>query len=552
MIRYFCLICGLAWSLMGSAQENAQASFRSPFDFPLLLSANFGELRPNHFHNGLDIKTEGVVGKQIYSVAEGYVSRVLVMRSGYGQAVFVTHPNGYTSVYGHVMAFAPKIKKLVREYQYRNETFECDVRFDENQLPVKAGEMIALSGNEGSSAGPHLHLELRRNDNGDYVDPMPFFKHYLKDTKAPVASCVAFYPVAGKGVIEGSARKRIVGIGSLGQKISAWGTVYTGISAKDYMDGTSNFYGVHSVSLYVDSVLVFRSKTDEVSSDENRMINGFTDYEELMTTRRLIMRSHKLPGNNLRLLHTDANRGLVHIDRERDYHFTYVLEDNFGNRRSYRFTVTGKRQPIPAYSPNGTTLHWDRLNIVQEPGMEFVLPKGMLYADAELTTQVKRDTSGVSYTYTLDAGKTPLHSYCDLSIGVKHQPVTDTSKYYIAQKTGKGWTFAGGTYKDGWVKTQIRSLGTYRVQTDTVPPVVTPVGQAAWRTNRNIRFRVTDDRSGINIYKVYIDGKFVLFGLKGSTLVIQDPERVTKGVPHTIEVTVTDGCGNTTRKQYKL
>lgn len=104
------------------------------------------------------------------------------------------------------------------------------------------------------------------------------------------------------------------------------------------------FYGVHSVTLYVDSVKVFNSTTDEVSADENRMINGFTDYDELMRTRRLIMRSYKLPGNRLRLIETGSDRGLVTIDEERDYHFCYVLEDNFGNKRKYRFTVRGKNR----------------------------------------------------------------------------------------------------------------------------------------------------------------------------------------------------------------
>ena len=534
-------------------QDATQVSFRSPFDFPLKLSANFGELRPNHFHNGLDIKTEGVVGKKIYSVADGYVSRILVLHGGYGQALFVTHPNGYTSVYGHVLDFAPKIKKALRDYQYRHETFVCDVRFAKGQLPVKTGEVIALSGNEGASAGPHLHFELRRNDNGDYVNPMPFFKHFLKDTKPPVASLVGFYPVSGKGVIEGSSSKRIVNVSALGKKFSAWGTIYTGISARDYMNETSNFYGVHSVTLYVDSVKVFQSKTDEVSANENRMINGFTDYEELMNTRRLIMRSHKLPGNNLRLLHTDENRGLIQINKEKDYHFKYVLTDDFGNTRTYRFIVRGKKQPIPAgHQSGGTLLRWNSVNVIQEPGMELVIPKGMLYDDVALHTHVKRDTGDVSYTYTTNAGQTPIHGYCSLSIGLRQKPVADTTKYYIAQKLGKGKTSLGGVYGNGWVKTKTRSFGTFSVETDTLPPTITPVGQTSWRINRNIRFRISDGQTGIKTYKVYVDGKFVLFGLKRGLLVIQDPERIKKGVAHRIDVTVSDGCGNITKKQYKM
>lgn len=543
----------LAGVLSGQAQNVTDNYFRSPFDFPILLSANFGELRPNHFHNGLDIKTQGVTGKPIYCIADGYVSRVAVLHGGYGQALYITHPNGLTSVYGHVVSFAKNIQAYVRQYQYAHETFTCDLKFQPGQFPVKKGDIIALSGNEGASAGPHLHLELRQTETGEYIDPMPYFKRYLKDRKAPVANLIGIYPIQGEGVVNGSTQKKLLNVNALRQPIHAWGKIYTGISAKDYMDGTSNFYGVHSVTLYVDSVQVFNSTTDRVLPDENRMINGFTDYDELTRTRRLIMRSYKLPGNRLRLLRTDENRGAVDIHEERDYHFRYVLEDNFGNRRTYAFTIKGKRQDIPAYKPEADEmLYWNRTNVIQQPGMELVVPRYYVYDNVPLHTRVKGDSSHIAFDYVLDAGRTPIHSYCDLSIGLRHKPVADTTKYYIVQKAGKWRSSMGGKYENGWVKTRIRSLGTFSVDVDTVAPKITPVGQGGWRSNRQIRFRISDAESGIGTYKVYIDGKFVLFGLKKGILVIQDPEKVKKGVPHKAEVTVTDQCGNTARKEYKF
>ena len=543
----------LGGMLSAQAQHVQESKFCSPFDFPILLSANFGELRPNHFHNGLDIKTQGVTGKPIHCIADGYVSRVAVLHGGYGQAIYVTHPNGLTSVYGHVISFAKNIQAYVRQYQYAHETFVCDLKFQPGQFPVKKGDIIALSGNEGASAGPHLHLELRRTETGEYIDPMPYFKHLLKDSKAPVGSLIGIYPIQGKGVVNGSSHKKLLAIGNLKQPIHAWGEIYTGISAKDYMDGTSNFYGVHSVTLYVDSVQVFNSTTDKVLPDENRMINGFTDYEELTRTRRLIMRSYKLPGNRLRLLHTNENRGAVTIDEERDYHFRYVLEDNFGNRRTYQFIVKGKRQDIPEYKPEANEmLYWNQTNVIQKPGMELVVPRYHVYEDVPLRTDMRGDSSRIAFDYILDAGRTPIHSYCDLSIGLRHMPVADTTKYYIVQKAGKWRSSMGGKYANGWIKTRVRSLGTFSVDVDTIAPQITPIGQGGWRTSRNIRFRIKDMESGIGSYKVYIDGKFVLFGLKKGILVIQDPEKVKKGVSHKLEVTVTDQCGNMTRKEYKF
>lgn len=543
----------LGGMLSAQAQHVQESNFCSPFDFPILLSANFGELRPNHFHNGLDIKTQGVTGKPIHCIADGYVSRVAVLHGGYGQAIYVTHPNGLTSVYGHVISFAKNIQACVRQYQYAHETFVCDLKFQPGQFPVKKGDIIALSGNEGASAGPHLHLELRRTETGEYIDPMPYFKHLLKDSKAPVGNLIGIYPIQGKGVVNGASHKKLLAIGNLKQPVHAWGEIYTGISAKDYMDGTSNFYGVHSVTLYVDSVQVFNSTTDKVLPDENRMINGFTDYEELTRTRRLIMRSYKLPGNRLRLLHTNESRGAVTIDEERDYHFRYVLEDNFGNRRTYQFIVKGKRQDIPEYKPEANEmLYWNRTNVIQKPGMELVVPRYHVYEDVPLRTDMREDSSRIAFDYILDAGRTPIHSYCDLSIGLRHMPVADTTKYYIVQKAGKWRSSMGGKYADGWIKTRVRSLGTFSVDVDTIAPQITPIGQGGWRTSRNIRFRIKDMESGIGSYKVYIDGKFVLFGLKKGILVIQDPEKVKKGVPHKLEVTVTDQCGNMTRKEYKF
>lgn len=553
MIRKIGLLLAIGGSLCMQAQEQKQTILHSPFDFPLMLSANFGELRPNHFHNGLDFKTQGVVGKPIHCVADGYVSRVAVSHGGYGQAVYITHPNGYTSVYGHVISFMPKVQQYVRDYQYRNETFVCDLSPEPGLFPVKAGDIVAMSGNEGSSAGPHLHLELRRTDTQEYIDPMPFFKERLKDTKAPVASLVGFYPLPGRGVVDSAAKKKLVEVGALNRTVTAWGEIYTGISAKDYMDGTSNFYGVHSVVLYVDDEEVFRSTTDRVAPDENRMINAFTDYEELMRSRRLIMRSYIAPGNRLRLLQAGTGRGIVRIDEERDYRFCYVLADNFGNTRSYRFTVRGRRQPIPPYVPQANKmLYWDRTNVVQEPGMELLVPKGMLYDHAELQTRVEGDSADISFDYVLDAGKTPLHGFCTLSVGVRHRPVADSTKYYIVQKTGKRRASMGGKYENGWVKAKVRTLGCFAVAVDTVAPRIAPLGQNTWRATRNIRLKVGDAETGVAGYKVYIDGKFVLFGLKKGILVIQDPERIRKGVPHRAEVVVTDYCGNEARKEYRF
>ncbi len=549
-ILWICLLCCAS---AVQAQEGSETSaFRSPFDFPLLVSANFGELRAGHFHGGLDIKTQGEVGKPVRCIADGYVSRASVTPGGFGQALYVTHPNGYTSVYGHIMKFASAVEEAVEAYQYSHETFSADLVFEPNQIEFKAGDVIALSGNEGYSFGPHLHLELHRTDTGELVDPLPFFTQWIKDTTPPRASAVVFYPQAGKGVVDGSTEKKELPVAALGKLVTAWGEMAVGLRAEDAMDGTSNRYGVRSVVLYVDSVEVFRSTVDAVLPKENRMINAWTDYEEYTRGRGWIMRSHVLPGTRLRMLHADENRGVVTIDEERDYRFCYVLSDGFGNTSTYRFTVRGRQQPVPASRPmEGRFLAWNRGNVIQEPGMELVVPRGMLYEDVVLHSRITRDTAALTPTYRLHDAPVPLHAGCPLLIALRKLPVSDTSKYYVARKSGRRWVSVGGTYTDGWMKTSINQLGTYSVALDTVPPKVVPLGQSRWKTGV-IRFKVTDAETGVRDFKVRIDGRFALFGYssKNAELWMKHPERLEKGVSHRLELVVTDDCGNETRQEY--
>lgn len=551
-IRNYICCMALGGCLAAPAQEVTDSSFTAPFDFPLTLSGNFGELRSNHFHGGLDFKTQGVVGKPVRCIADGYVSRVLVTPGGYGQALYITHPNGYTSVYGHVLKFAPEVDRLVEEYQYGNETFEVDLQLEPGRVNFKAGETIALSGNEGYSFGPHLHMEIRRTDTGELVDPLQFYMDKIKDTTPPRATMVVLYPQRGKGVVEGVPHKKSVPVGALSVPVEAWGEIAAGIKAYDYMDGTHNSYGVRSVTLYVDSAEVFRSTVDRVLPEENRMINAWTDYEEFKRRGSWVMRSQILPGNRLRMLRAGGGGGVVTIGEERDYRFCYVLEDLYGNKSAYRFTVRGRRQPIAEDRPRAKHfLSWDKGNVVQEPGLELVIPRGMLYEDVALDCRVVRDTAAVSFEYRLHDAPVPLQAGCELMIGVKHLPVADTTKYYIVRKAGGRNASAGGKYENGWVKTRIRELGTYRVAVDTVPPRVTPLDRQRWKTG-HIQFRIGDAETGIKDYQVRIDGEFALFGFssKNARLAMRHPERLKRGVPHRLELVVTDYCGNVTKEEY--
>ena len=534
------------------AQEKPVNPFISPFDFPLLLSGNFGELRANHFHGGVDFKTQGVVGKPIRCIADGYISRVTVTPGGYGQAVYITHTNGLTSVHGHLHQFMDEVQQAVEAYQYEHETFAVDLTFEPDRFPLKQGEVFALAGNEGYSFGPHLHMEIRRTDTGEYIDPLQFYTDQVKDNTAPRASHIMLYPQAGKGVVNGSQRKKIFSLVG-GQPITAWGQISAGIKAYDYMDGTSNNYGVRSVKLYVDSVEVFSSTVDGFLPNENRMINAWTDYEEYATRNSWFMRSRILPGNTWRMLQADEEGGVFTINEERPYECRYVLEDLYGNRRSYRFVIKGKKQSVKPAKQGKRFLQWNRGHIIQQPGMELVIPKGMLYEDVDLNCQVRVDSAGISYDYQLHDRPVPLHAGCELTIGVRKYPVADRTKYYVARKNNGRKASAGGRFEDGYMHTTIRELGTYTVAVDTVAPKVVPLNRPQWKTG-NIQFTIRDAETGIKDYKVYIDGQFALFKFssKNARLSSMHPSRIKRGMKHTMEVVITDYCGNVTKEEYQF
>lgn len=542
MKRYIAVIL-LACSIPVFSQEKPKTSFEPPFDFPLTLSGNFGEIRANHFHGGLDFKTGGVIGKPVRALANGYISRIRVTH-GSGYVLDVAYDNGYLTINRHLSGFVGAIAKRVEDLQYKEESYEVEILPEPGEYPVKTGQQIAWSGNTGYSFGPHLHLDVFEASTGDYIDPMPFFLKRIKDTTAPKAEGIMLFPKPGQGVVEGSQENQTFPLNNNGRPIEAWGVIGAGIKAYDYMNGVHNRYGVHTVVLAVDGQEVFRSTVDRFSQDENRMINSWTCGQ--------YMKSFIDPGNTLRLLKaSNGNRGWVTIDEERDYQFLYTLTDAFGNTSRSRFTVRGKKQPVePLRNRDKYYFAWNRTNVLQEPGLTLVVPKGTLYEDVSLKYQMRADSGAVAFTYQINDKPVVLHSGCELRIGLRRMPVADTTKYYVARITPKGLYGAGGKYENGFMKTTVRELATYTVAVDTVAPVITPVNPNNWGRTGKIVYTIKDKATGIHSYRGTIDGKYALFGRPNMTRSLYecalDPKRVKKGGKHTVVMVAVDGCGNET------
>jgi len=546
---FFSLLFFIGSVQSGYAQETDtdKPSFIPPFDFPITFSGNFGEIRANHFHGGLDFKTGGTIGKPVRALADGYISRIRVTH-GSGYVLDVAYDNGYSTINRHLSAFVGDVARRVEDLQYEKESWEVEITPEPDEYPVKAGQIIALSGNTGYSFGPHLHLDMIETATDEYIDPLPFFMNKVKDKTAPRAEGIMLFPQPGKGVVEGKQTRRAFPAHPT-KPITAWGLIGAGIRAYDYMDGVQNKYGVKTVILEVDGEEVFRSTIDRFAYEENRYINSWTHGQ--------YMKSFIEPGNRLRMLQaSNGNRGLVEINEERPYRFVYTLSDALGNTSKVRFTVQGQKTTIaPVEHREKYALKWDKVNYLQEPGLELVIPKGMLYDDVLLNYSVRADSGDIAFTYQLNDTRIPMHNACDLRIGLRRRPVEDVTKYYVAGVTARGGKYRiGGKYEDGVMKVRIRDLGTYTVAVDTVPPVITPVNQAQWGRTGKIIFKAKDKETGINTYRGTIDGKYALFGkpnsISGNLVCELDPKHVEKGGKHVVEMTVTDGCGNRTTEQF--
>ena len=547
-----CLLAGITASTV-NAQE-----FRNPLDIPVLLSGNFGELRSNHFHSGIDFKTQGVEGKPIHSVQDGYVSRISVSPWGYGNGLYITHSNGTTTVYGHLQKFSPKITDYLKEKQYEQESFNVNLTLTPDELPVKEGEIVALSGNSGSSGGPHLHFEVRDTETEEPMDPLEYYKDLIDDTRPPQIQGIMIYPMPGKGVVNGSRRKVEFkpvtpknGKPSLTGKIEAWGEIGIAIKGYDYMDNTSNIYGIKDITLTVDSQVIFQCDLNRFAFDETRYLNSFTDFEEWKEHRSFYIKSFVDPGNRLRFIES-IKRGILTIDEPRTYHLTYRVADAFGNATQLSIRIEGKEQPIPEIDTDNTELfHWWSDNRFGAKGIRLTIPKGNLYDDLYFRYSVKEDSTALGATHTLHNKPVALHKSAKLSLRLQSDTLENKQQYGIVRIENGRRSWTGGVYRNGWVDTDIKEMGTYTLAQDLIPPTVTPLNPATWVNKQAISFRLSDNLSGVQTYRGEIDGQFVLFEMNSKSVITYqfDMERLTRG-KHTLILIVTDACGNQTSYTY--
>ena len=530
----------------------AAQALLNPVEFPILLSGSFGELRSNHFHSGIDFKTQGAEGKAIHAVQGGYVARIAVSPWGYGNALYLAHPDGTTTVYGHLQRFNARIAAYLKEQQYAQERFQVDLSLTPDQIPVEAGEVVAWSGNTGSSGGPHLHFEVRDTESEEVLDPLERYIDQVTDTRPPSIQGLLVVPMPGKGVVNGSARKlkpTLVtaknGKQQVQGRIEAWGEIGLAVRANDYMDHTTNVYGVRVIRLSVDSTEIFHSDLDRFAFSETRYLNSLVDYEEWQTNHAFYMRSFVEPGNRLRFLEAEE-RGILRIDEPRTYQVLYTLADLAGNTTHLSFQIEGKPQAIPQPDTTGVEwFHWQSENRFGAKGIRLTIPRGNLYNDVPFRYSVERDSNALAAIHRLHDKPVALHQRARLSLFLQHDTLADKRQYGVVRLQKGRATWIGGTYRKGWIDAEIRELGEYTLRQDTQPPRITPLRPKQGGAARRLQFRLTDNLSGVERYRGEIDGHYALFEMDAKSVITYrfDPDRLARG-KHQLKLTVVDACGN--------
>lgn len=561
MIKLFSLLVGVLGFLNLKAQDNLPLNyFRSPMDIPLYLSGNFGELRSNHFHSGLDIKTQGVEGQKIYAVADGFVSRIRISPFGYGNAIYIDHPNGYTSVYAHLQSYQGKIAEEIKKFQYKNKTWEMDYFPSDTLLKVKKGQVIALSGNTGSSAGPHLHFEIRETKSENAINPL-LLGFDIKDDVFPDIRSVTIYPLSDSSVVNNINKPqhiRVVG-GAGNQKLIsstlnfAYGPVGLGIDVIDQLTGVPNKNGVYEVKLFVNNEEIFYSKINQFSFDESRGLNALIDYENYLKTNQRIQRSFILENNPLSIYKNEKNKGVFFVDYNKIYDIKYEVYDVHQNKTTLTFQLAGIKTKITPVSKK--TVKSDTLfncldsNFYENKFVQLAIPKNALYENLPFQFAVLDTMYGaITPTYQLHKENVPLHYPITVAIKVGRLSENLRQKAVIVTIDGsKRYYSKGGEWRNNYLIATSKTFGGFAVMLDTIPPKIAPISISPNKVmpNQNaIQFSIADNLSGIKTYNGYIDNKWVLMEFDGKTAKLTYYfDGVAKG-NHTFKLEVADGVGN--------
>ncbi|WP_191859792.1 M23 family metallopeptidase [Hanstruepera ponticola] len=530
-----------------------QDYFRAPLDITLIPSGTFGELRSNHFHSGLDIKTQQREGLNVYAVADGYVSRIKVSHYGYGKALYITHPNGYVSVYGHLQKFSPTIEAYIKKLQYEQETFEIEVFPTAAELPLSKNDIVAFSGNTGGSGGPHLHFEIRDNEERP-INPL-LFGLDIQDGVNPTIKNVYAYPISKDAHVNKSREKQKLRLVALQngdytvENIEAYGKIGFGIEAIDRQDLATNQNGVSNIQGIYNGNLKFEMDFKRFSFDETRHLNRFIDYEHFKNKKERIQKLFVEPENPLSMYTNLDNNGFINVEDSTSSVYKIKVGDFHNNNSWLTINIEGKQASEMKAKPDSVTpyfIYAKKNNELINKHISVNFPENTFYDDFFIDFKVSNDT------LSLHDDIIPVRDNFSISYDITGYKNPEAEKLYIARLVGYRNQYAlySQTYKkENVLTTYTKTLGTYALVMDTIGPKIKPLNfsKGKWLSKyRFLKVKIEDDESGISNYRATINGKWILmeYDYKKNELTYDFNDAISQETENNLKIIVTDNVGN--------
>jgi hypothetical protein len=551
-MKAFLFLVLLVVNFCNAQSPYPQNYFTSPLDITLVLSGTFAELRSNHFHSGLDIKTQGKEGFKTYAAAEGYVSRIKISRYGYGKALYVTHPNGYTTVYAHLQKFAPKIEAYVKEEQYKKESFELELFPNAEDLKISAKEVIAYTGNTGGSGGPHLHFEIRDSQERP-INPM-LFGFDIKDTTKPVIYDVFAYPLSEDSHINGETSRVKIRVIKLpdGQykteQITAFGTIGFGIISTDRQDFAANKNGVYFITTSFNGTKSLEVDFKRFSFDETKHLNRYIDYSYFFETKKRIQKLFIESNNPLKLLKNHGNQGMVTVEDDTNSIFKISVNDFKGNQSNLSIPIKGLKKEVLEVKQvplNFQQIIASQETILEKDHIRVQIYKDSFYEDVDINFEVTNDT------LKLHKPSIPLKKSMNINFDISQYKGSDREKLFIASvsRYGNKIYYTPTKKRGNTITARTKYLGTYTLGVDDEKPEIKTINfkNGSWISNyRFLKIKISDQISGIKNYRATINGQWILmeYDTKTQTLTHDFNDQIITDTKNNLKVIVTDNVGN--------
>lgn len=539
-------------------QAYKEVEFRMPVDLPMNLSGNFGQLRTTHFHGGLDIRTNQVIGHKVSAVGEGYVSRVAVNIYGYGKVVYVNHPNGKTTVYAHLDKFSDTLASLVEKEWAATKKYEVDISLPAGKVPVQGGSLLGLSGNTGGSGGPHLHFEVRDTKTGDLLNPL---KHGYKitDTKSPVFTELKLYTLETRGRVNGKINETIVpitgGAGAYSVRSAAIpvsGKLGIGINAYDPLDLNSFRMGLYKVQLYVNGKIIYGYTLDKYSVEEGKRITVHCDYENTISSNNAMEKLWVLPGNDSRIYEYGPGSGVINIEPGKKYAIKIVAEDVNGNTSKLEFSVAGVNQEAEKNEKKQGKLFsflFPENDSLTEKTFKLKLPPDALFDDAQIHGFIINGLlTGELAAWQIGNEKIILKKPAEITVDISSIPTSLFAKLYALHEGKRQVPLKLGQTS---LTLSYGRLGRFAIYADTIVPSlsamdITPDNRIGKNGSNLLRFKVSDKETGLAEWEAYLNDDFLMLEYEYKDKMLFAIKPTIKTGNNKIRVWVKDGVGNKT------